>query len=168
MCCADVTVLRDNDDAVARIELGRGMSIKIHEHDLPYRIGRGSDCDLTICDGHISRHHCELVRIRGVLCLRDTSSNGTYLDGHELIDGCFTLQERTDLNLGGSVSLKIFPEARGIAPERRTTADRRQIGRRHHAERRCEVFHVDFERRQDDERRCPEDRRAAERRSASA
>lgn len=56
-------------------------------------IGRGSDCDITIDDAGISRHHLELqITPNGVIATDLGSTNGTYVEGHRvpaatLVDG---------------------------------------------------------------------------------
>ena len=60
---------------VARIG-STGHQLMVAEANLPLRIGRELDCDLTIPNGHVSRHH-ELSLTNGVFSPKDTSSNGT-------------------------------------------------------------------------------------------
>src|SRR5262249_45495729 len=50
-----------------------------------FLIGRGTDCDLRLPDGAISRHHC-LIRVRGKeATISDLgSSNGTYVNGQRV------------------------------------------------------------------------------------
>lgn len=51
-----------------------------------FLIGRGSDCDLRVNDGDVSRHHC-LIRVRGhEAMLSDLgSSNGTFVNGKRML-----------------------------------------------------------------------------------
>lgn len=45
-------------------------------------VGRGEDCDLRLSDSRVSRHHCRLVLIDGLLRVIDLSStNGTFVNG---------------------------------------------------------------------------------------
>ncbi|AIE83007.1 FhaA domain-containing protein [Actinotignum schaalii] len=56
-------------------------------------IGRGSDCDISVDDSGISRHHLELqVTPNGVIATDLNSTNGTFVEGHRisaatLVDG---------------------------------------------------------------------------------
>ncbi|WP_124040266.1 FhaA domain-containing protein [Neoactinobaculum massilliense] len=56
-------------------------------------IGRGSDCDITVEDSGISRHHLRLdVTPNGVILTDLGSTNGTFVEGHRvsaatLVDG---------------------------------------------------------------------------------
>lgn len=174
---SDVTVLKSEARVIARLELENRMSIAIHESSLPISIGRGHDCDISIPDSHISRHHCEVSSINGVLCLRDMSVNGTFVGERKVTDESITIPESCRINLGGSVNLTLMPEGGTRAPEQllatnsgkknsRTKADRREDDRRQDTERRSNVMKVDFERRDDDERRA-RDRRTQARRHAS-
>jgi hypothetical protein len=53
--------------------------------DGPMRIGRSSDCELTLRDGRASRHHARLHARDGVLVLTDLgSTNGTRVNGQRV------------------------------------------------------------------------------------
>ena len=71
-----VKAVRQSQRRIARIELEGGVNFNVTESCLPMQIGRERDCDITIPNGHVSRHHCELFMANGVLCLKDSSSNG--------------------------------------------------------------------------------------------
>jgi pSer/pThr/pTyr-binding forkhead associated (FHA) protein len=45
-------------------------------------VGRATDCDLQLVEGHVSRHHAQLTADRGAIWLEDLrSANGTYVNG---------------------------------------------------------------------------------------
>jgi predicted component of type VI protein secretion system len=49
----------------------------------PAVIGRSPDADVCVNDPYVSRRHCEIEQLEGVLVVRDLGSrNGTYVDGH--------------------------------------------------------------------------------------
>ncbi len=50
-----------------------------------FTIGRASDCDITLSDRQVSRHHAQIERDEDGYLLRDLGSkNGTYVNGEEL------------------------------------------------------------------------------------
>lgn len=52
---------------------------------LPTMIGRGRDADLTVAHATVSRHHCLIFELEGVLVVRDNGSlNGTIIDGQKV------------------------------------------------------------------------------------
>ena len=159
----DTTKMKNPSSIVARIVLENRMTIAIHESSLPITIGRGLDCDICIPDNHISRQHCEVSSVNGVLCLRDTSVNGTFVGNRKLNEESVTVPEPCKINLGGSVTLQIMPEA--SMAKRRKKNDRREEDRRQITERRSDTNVVAFERR-DDERR-NDQRRERSRRTAA-
>ena len=182
---SDVTVLKGESRVIARLELENRMSIAIHESSLPVSIGRGNDCDISIPDSHISRHHCEVSSVNGVLCLRDMSANGTFVGDRRVTDESVTIPESCRINLGGSVNLTLMPEqanrdsvskrrkkngryeakkltadprSERLSDDQRSAPDRRAEDRRQFSERRSNVVRVDFDRR-DVERRADERRK---------
>jgi len=45
-------------------------------------VGRATDCDLQLVEGHVSRHHAQLCAEHGAIWLEDLrSANGTYVNG---------------------------------------------------------------------------------------
>ena len=53
--------------------------------DLPITIGRGAESRITVTDRWVSRQHCEISQIDGVVVLRDLgSSHGTYVNGQRV------------------------------------------------------------------------------------
>jgi pSer/pThr/pTyr-binding forkhead associated (FHA) protein len=153
-----IMALRQLKRRIARIELENGVNFTVTESSLPLQIGREQDCDITIPSGHVSRYHCELFMADDVLCLRDTSSNGT-LVGSQNIKGDFvTITQRTAVVIGGDAKLVITPvDEMEPIKSRENIAERRKEERRG-AERRHEEIVVPFE-----QRKLP--RREGERRS---
>lgn len=148
---------------LARIELDNGMSFVINRSNLPLTIGRGSSCDLTIPSGHVSRNHCELFLDKGVLQLKDSSSNGTLVDNRLIKKQVVPLKHRAFVSLAEEVLITITPLEEDNTQERRVRPDRRDDERRSMGDRRQEQQLVDFERRWGDCRRVG-DRRFEERR----
>ena len=63
--------------------IGDGLGVAITSW---LSVGRASDCDLQLAEGHLSRHHAELVVIGGTIWLEDLrSANGTFLNGDRVI-----------------------------------------------------------------------------------
>ena len=142
-----VRAVRQQQKRVARIELEGGINFIVTEASLPLRIGRELDCDLTIPNAHVSRHHCELSLANGVLSLKDTSSNGTLVGSQNLKDSAVVIDQRTVLVLAGDTQLVVTPldELEPIK-NRRSVPDRRSEDRRQ-AERRQEQVVVPFDQR---------------------
>lgn len=54
----------------------------IRMRKLPMLIGRGRDANIRLNDPEVSRHHCEINEVDGVLVVRDLcSTNGTRVNG---------------------------------------------------------------------------------------
>lgn len=67
---------------------------------LPAILGRGRDTHLTIAHPTVSRHHCQVYELDGVLMVKDKGSlNGTYIDG-ERIDADRILRPGQTLTIG--------------------------------------------------------------------
>ena len=50
--------------------------------DVPVRIGRHRDVDIRVTDRWVSRYHCEVRRINGILWVRDLGSkHGVFVNG---------------------------------------------------------------------------------------
>lgn len=48
-------------------------------------VGRATDCDLQLVEGHVSRHHAQLCADHGAVWLEDlNSANGTYVNGDRI------------------------------------------------------------------------------------
>ncbi|QGJ69315.1 Hypothetical protein PBC10988_9880 [Planctomycetales bacterium 10988] len=64
-------------------------------------IGRGSHCDLRLNSNRVSRLHCEIVRDQNEVTVFDLgSSNGTYVNRKQLVNGSF-LKNDDELSVGG-------------------------------------------------------------------
>lgn len=81
----DPAVRRPNDWALrGQSDLLAGQYLTLKPLTI---IGRGSDCDLTIDDSSLSRHHAQLTIENQKLRVRDLSSaNGTYVNGVKILD----------------------------------------------------------------------------------
>ncbi|HJT32538.1 MAG TPA: FHA domain-containing protein [Pirellulales bacterium] len=67
---------------------------------LPATLGRGRDTQLTIAHPTVSRHHCQVYELDGVLMVKDKGSlNGTFIDG-ERIDADRILRPGQTLTVG--------------------------------------------------------------------
>jgi pSer/pThr/pTyr-binding forkhead associated (FHA) protein len=48
----------------------------------PATVGRGRDAQVRLDDPGVSRHHCQLDQVDGLVVVRDLNSkNGTFIDG---------------------------------------------------------------------------------------
>lgn len=162
---------------VARVELDNGVSVAVSEGNLPLTIGRCSKCDIRLPVNHISREHLQLFMVNGVLCLRDSSTNGTRIGNKFLKDESMSIMERTAAYLSGQTKIRITPidpesdetKLRSepiVLEERRAKArdDRRDGERRTGGDRRMNVVAVDFDRRQTEIPRRMQERRTSSRR----
>ena len=60
-------------------------------YDVPFRIGRADDCEVSIKNDYVSRIHAEVAFENGSWCVRDlNSSNGLYLNGRRVKEAVIT------------------------------------------------------------------------------
>jgi pSer/pThr/pTyr-binding forkhead associated (FHA) protein len=53
----------------------------------PSTVGRSGDAEVKIIDHWVSRHHCELNEVNGMLVVRDLGSkHGTYVNGRQVFE----------------------------------------------------------------------------------
>lgn len=80
-------------------------------------IGRDPACDWPIADRQLklSARHCEIVRIEGRQVLRDTSTNGTFLNGaRERLPADHVLRHGDRVAMGGyEVEVSVVPDSLG-------------------------------------------------------
>jgi ABC-type multidrug transport system ATPase subunit/pSer/pThr/pTyr-binding forkhead associated (FHA) protein len=83
----------------------------------PITIGRADDNTVVTKEGNVSRHHCEIVRrVDGGYVLRDTSTNGTTLNG-AVVHGENELHGGEVIKVGGVMFTFTVPPPPG-APDR--------------------------------------------------
>ncbi len=88
---------------------------KVTTQDALLRVGSDPASDLVLSDQTVSRRHLELERNSDGILLRDLGSrNGTFLDGHRVIQ---VLLQHGDKVLLGKTKLAIKQEARGTEVE---------------------------------------------------
>ena len=74
-------------------------------YQLPYVIGRGESCDLTINNLRVSREHVSLVQMQGGIAVRDMGShNGTFINSAKIEEGRLSRQQ---ILLLGGVELEV-------------------------------------------------------------
>jgi len=56
-----------------------GQETIVSQDAVPFIIGRGEDCDLTVDSQFASRQHCKILFHNKNFILKDDSTNGTYL-----------------------------------------------------------------------------------------
>ncbi|MBL8342028.1 MAG: FHA domain-containing protein [Rubrivivax sp.] len=82
-------------------------------------IGRDPSCDWPIADRQLalSARHCEIVRIEGRQVLRDTSTNGTFVNGaRERLPADHVLRHGDRVGLGSyQFEVSVVPDAQGAA-----------------------------------------------------
>jgi S1-C subfamily serine protease len=82
------------------IRSGAATGETVEAHGDRFVIGRETDCDLTLADPEVSRHHAQLEWSDGQVLLRDLGShNGTTVDGN-VIDLPVLLRGGEELQLG--------------------------------------------------------------------
>jgi hypothetical protein len=70
-----------------------------------FLIGRGGDCDLTLPERQVSRHHAKILRRPGYFMLEDLGSkNGTHLNGQAVTD-TVRLQDGDEIQIALAVKL---------------------------------------------------------------
>ena len=84
----------------------RGKEIGRRRLDKSLTIGRSPDCDISLHDIQLSRHHCRLERTRDGWLLTDLGSkNGVRVNGQLVQDQPLRFGDR--IKLAGSVSFRI-------------------------------------------------------------
>lgn len=70
-----------------------------------FLIGRGGDCDLTLPERQVSRHHARILRRPGYFTLEDLGSkNGTHLNGQPVTESA-RLQDGDEIQIALAVKL---------------------------------------------------------------
>ena len=74
------------------------------------RLGRSNACEIAIGDPLLSRQHCLFDYSHGELRLTDlASTNGTFVNGHELAAKSVVLHKHDLITLGESTDLIVLP-----------------------------------------------------------
>lgn len=81
----------------------------------PLVLGREAGCDVVVTSKRVSRRHAEIVATAQGYLLRDTSTNGTFVNG-ERIDGERVLR-RADVVRVGDDEFRFYVDAVAEAPE---------------------------------------------------
>ena len=108
-------------------EDGRPTSITLREQSC--RIGRNASMDWVLPDpdGHISRHHCDVIHDGGTYYLVDRSTNGTFVDGQRhRIQGEHPLRDGDRFRIGQyfiGVALQAAQADRAVRPPLDNAAD---------------------------------------------
>lgn len=138
---------------VARIMMPGGLSVAVRETNLPFRVGRDLASDLCIAGGHVSRVHCEINMINGVLCLVDRSKNGTMVGDRTIKQSSIRITGPIQICLAGDVRFKVLPcDIEGAPPKSKPLAERREGEDRRQEDRRQRSVVVAFDRRRQDNR----------------
>jgi pSer/pThr/pTyr-binding forkhead associated (FHA) protein len=74
-------------------------------------IGRDVDCDIVLDSETVSRRHCEITRRGAVYILRDSSRNGTFINGERVLQA--QLRDGDQVRIGANILL--FHISSGIA-----------------------------------------------------
>ena len=81
------------------------------------KVGRATDCDLQLVEGHVSRHHAVLKIERGAVWLEDLSSaNGTFVNGDRVI-GAWRLFHGDEIAFD-TLRYQLIGDARDLTPIR--------------------------------------------------
>lgn len=76
--------------------------------EAPVQIGRDPHAHVHLRDGSVSRHHCDIVRVDGVLWVRDLdSTHGTFVNGFHIAQS--HLLPGDELTVG-TLRLRVFYE----------------------------------------------------------
>ena len=74
-------------------------------------IGRDDECDIVLDSDTVSRRHCEILRRGTVYILRDSSRNGTFINGQRVLQAL--LRDGDQVRIGANILL--FHISYGIA-----------------------------------------------------
>ena len=94
---------------IARVEFDNGYALNIMSDQLPFTIGRSKDRHLVVSSTFVSRRHCTIDEVDGVLAIIDESQNGTFIDDHRLKHESAPIEHRIHLLFGGEFMLAISP-----------------------------------------------------------
>src|SRR4051812_19979725 len=87
---------RADDALVIVISANSGVMVVPFPKSRQARLGRAADCDISIDDDSVSRHHVSIDARREPLVVEDIgSTNGTLVSGHCLVRG-----QRAELAIG--------------------------------------------------------------------
>jgi len=65
---------------------------------LPAVVGRGSQADVRLPDPEVSRSHCRIEQLNGLLLIRDVgSTNGTFVNGSRVAETVLMSGDRVSL-----------------------------------------------------------------------
>lgn len=142
---------------MARIELDNGIRVSINEDNLPLLIGRDPGCDICVPTASVSRQHCELYLDDIQLCLRDISSNGTYVGTRRLKGESMPILHPINIYLADNQVMTVDPcfgagSGAGGGNSARVEKSER-LGDRRMSERRADMVVVGFDRRSQESRR---------------
>lgn len=85
--------------------------------NFPLRIGRGPETDVRVGDRWVSREHCEIDCIDGVLLVRDLGSkHGTFVNGRSVLEA--ELKPGDLLNIGITRFVVEYDSAHVVASRR--------------------------------------------------
>lgn len=144
--------------AIARTTLENRISFTFSEADLPITVGRDSGCTVHLPYAHVSRRHCEITRSEGQLTIRDTSTNGTEIEGMLIRGGEVPVRGTMTLSFAGQTSFKLTAFAVEAPASPPQEGRGRRLDERRNGDRRRKVIEVNFDRRRSARRR--EDRPA--------
>jgi hypothetical protein len=93
---------------------------------LPATIGRSAKADIRLCDPEISRVHCQIDQLNGVLLIRDTgSTNGTFVNGRRVVEAKLTPGDRVSVGQTPFVVLSRGDASCGLVSD---SADKKHRG----------------------------------------
>lgn len=73
-----------------------------HVFSSSFRIGRDPDCDISVADPVVSRHHAEVILLADTWWIQDcNSANGIFIDGHRINRVAIEKQTRVELGRNG-------------------------------------------------------------------
>jgi pilus assembly protein CpaF len=82
------------------LEVTGGVQLYSCRPEQPFWIGRDGACDVVLDAGHVSRRHACIEQAAGEVWLRDTSFNGTEVDGRVIVQGSEALKLPAQLVIG--------------------------------------------------------------------
>lgn len=87
-------------------------------------VGRGSQADIQVQDPEVSRKHCRIEELNGLLLIRDVgSTNGTFVNGHPVVETVLISGDR--VSLGQTHFLVLYERDTSRAAESKTGREER-------------------------------------------